>query len=87
MYWFFGVLGSLAFKLLFDTVGQTSAEVFLTLFAVATVYLVIVWIGTWRAADKFTGNEIWGVAAKLMVTFSALSILTTYLVLFSPREA
>jgi hypothetical protein len=72
MYWFFGVFGSLAIKFLFNTVGQASDSVFLTLFVIATAYFIVVWIGIWRAADKFEGDEIWVVLSKLMVAFGVL---------------
>jgi hypothetical protein len=72
-YWSFGVLGSFAIKFLFSTVGQASDSVFLTLYAIATIYLVIVWIGIWRAADKFQGDEIWVVVSKVMVAFGILT--------------
>ncbi|TAK64846.1 hypothetical protein [Methylobacter sp.] len=71
-YWGFGVLGSFVIRFLFSTIGQASASMFLILFAIATVYMGIVWLGIWRAADKFEGNEIWIVASKIMVAIGVL---------------
>lgn len=71
-YWIYGVIGSLATKFLFNTVGQSSATAFLTIYIVATVYFIAVWIGIWRASDKFVGDGGWIVAARIMVAISIL---------------
>lgn len=36
------------------------------------VYYVVVYIGIWNAATKFTGTKVWSILAKFMVIIVAI---------------
>lgn len=70
-YWFYGVFGSLLTKFGFTLLGLSHATTAIFAFALVTeAYFIMVWIGIWRAADQYTGDGIWVVAAKIMVAFA-----------------
>ncbi|WP_295882319.1 serine/threonine-protein kinase [uncultured Thiohalocapsa sp.] len=44
-----------------------SLPVLLLVLLLFTAYRVVALVGTWRAADRFTGSKVWGVLSKLVV--------------------
>lgn len=65
-YWLFGVIGSFVWGLLLGGVkpGSILAIVAVVLFL---VYIVMVNVGTWRAASRYDGPKVWAILAKMAV--------------------
>lgn len=65
-YWGFGVLGGLLWAIPLSIVTPGS---FVALFMVAAMfsYIIIVNVGTWRAASRYQGPKTWATLAKIAV--------------------
>lgn len=76
-YWLFGVAAG--FVLNVTLRGFTSVGVVMLLFLIYTAYMAFVFLGVWRASDKYTGRKVWAVLAKvatvLGVVFLSLGLL------------
>lgn len=72
-YWFYtvfaGFVWSIAFGMLQIVPGSGAAKLFLSCMA---VYFVIVYVGVWRAANKYQGNKGLARLAKFCVVFGVL---------------
>ncbi len=71
-YWGFGVLGSILVlaPVVLCSPGSTPAVLIGAAFC---VYVVIVNVGIWRAANKYTGHILWAGLAKLAAMLSMLA--------------
>lgn len=65
-YWVYGALASCLWgiALRFVTPGSALA---ITLVLAFVIYLVVINVGIWRAADRYTGYAIWAILAKFAV--------------------
>jgi uncharacterized membrane protein len=81
-FWLFGVGGGLALGLpifsamlaLTDVPDDTTASIFLSALGFLLVYLTWVFVGIWRAANKYQGDEAWVVLAKIPVVAGTFNI-------------
>lgn len=75
-YWLFGVLGNLMFIVPIALAAATKSMPILVLALLASVvYSLIVAVGIWRAADKYLGQKVWAVLAKIAVILGILRLL------------
>lgn len=42
-------------------------------------YYFVVYVGIWRAANKFRGNKLWEILAKFVVIVTVLPIAISFL--------
>ncbi len=72
-YWVYGIVAGfvwgIALGLLAPVPGSGAAKLFLACMA---VYSVVVYVGIWRAANKYQGKQAWVSLAKFAVVFGAL---------------
>lgn len=72
-YWIFGqaagFIWGLALSALQLSPGSAVAKIFLSLMA---AYFIFVFIGIWRASNKYQGNKSWARLAKLSVVLGAI---------------
>lgn len=83
-YWLFGVIGSFVWGLLLGGVkpGSILAIVGVVLFL---VYIVMVNVGTWRAASRYDGPRAWAILAKMAVAaIPALIVVGTIAAIVIP---
>lgn len=74
-YWAYGVLGGVLWAALFIALQPKPggiAEIFCRALFVA--YYVLVYVGIWRAADKYKGEKVWAVLAKFMILIIVLPL-------------
>lgn len=74
-YWVYGVLGGIVWAvgiLALSPEPDSNLDQILRFLLVA--YAVVVYIGIWQAASKYTGNRAWAILAKFMVIVVALPI-------------
>lgn len=55
-----------------------------TIESIYVIYFIHVLLGMWRASDKYTGNQIWAVLAKIYVVLGTIMILRSIFVDFLP---
>lgn len=72
-YWVYGVVAGfiwgIALGVLQPVPGSGTAKVFVACMA---AYFVVVYIGVWRAANKYQGKKAWASLAKFAVVVGAL---------------
>lgn len=72
-YWVYGVLGGVVWAVgilaLRPEPGSDFAKI---IYFMMVAYYVVVYIGIWKAANKFTGNNLWAILAKLVVVIVVL---------------
>jgi hypothetical protein len=81
-FWLFGMGGGLLFVLplfammlaLTDVPDNVTASIFLAALGLLAIYLVWVFVGIWRAANKYSGNPVWAILAKIAVGMGILNI-------------
>ena len=81
-FWLFGVGGGLVLGLpifsamlaLTDVPDDITAMVFLAALGFLLVYLTWVFVGIWRASNKYSGERIWVVLAKIAVVAGTFNI-------------
>lgn len=80
-YWIYGVLVSFLLNgavLLIsrNLVGITGAPWLLLVFwAISILYTLFIAVAIWRSADKYPGQKVWAILAKVMVVLSVLRTL------------
>lgn len=72
-FWLWGFLGSLIWGFLWGFIlvaaGMTSPMV---ISIVGLVYSIFAWVSIWRSSDKYTGQKIWAILAKVMVVLGVV---------------
>ena len=56
------------------------------LFLVYIPYLIIVLMGVWNSAKKYTGSSIWSGLAQLIVVLNILMILTVFFMIVGQKD-
>ena len=64
-YWLYGVVVGVFVNFIANMI--TSVEGYVILMLGYTVYEIPVLLGTWHAADNYTGSNVWAVLAKIAV--------------------
>lgn len=85
-YWLFGVIGSFVWGLLLGGVkpGSVLAIVGVVLFL---IYIVMVNVGTWRAASRYDGPKAWAILAKMAVAaLPAILVIGTLAAIVIPAK-
>ncbi len=82
-FWCFGLLGSIVWMVTLISLSAAfpssiTAESSIWIVGLFMVYLGGVFLGIWRAADKYTGTPVWQVLAKFSVVVSAIPIGISY---------
>lgn len=83
-YWLFGILAGFAWAIPMATVtpGSIAAVVVVLLYL---AYYVMVNVGVWRAAGKYSGPKVWAVLARLAVAaIPALMVIGTIAAIVIP---
>ena len=72
-YWLWGVVAGFAWGVALGVIkpgpGSAAAQILVSLMA---AYFVFVYVGIWRAANKYQGKKAWATLAKFAVVFGAL---------------
>lgn len=72
-YWIYGVIASfiwgISLRVLQPVPGSGTAKLFLTCMV---AYFFVVYVGIWRAANKYQGKKVWVSLAKFAVVLGAL---------------
>jgi len=78
-YWVFGVLGGFLWGIAFEMLDVQNGSVgtFLLLAGMCGYYAVV-YVGIWRAAEKYTGKKIWAVLAKCAVVLGGLLFFRSF---------
>jgi hypothetical protein len=74
-YWVFGVGGRFAWAILIEIVGYSNKVGALLLFVLMLAYSIVVYIGIWRAADKYTGRSEWALLSKCVVVIGFIFLI------------
>ena len=82
-FWLFGVGGGLllglplfaAMMALTDVPDDATATVFVSALGLLLIYVIWVFVGIWRASDKYLGSRSWAVLAKVVVAADSLIII------------
>lgn len=82
-HWVYGVVGGFAWGIalvvLQPVPGSGTAKVFLGCWA---AYFAFVYVGEWRAANKYQGKRIWASLAKFGVVFGTLVGIIPVVIVF-----
>jgi hypothetical protein len=81
-FWLFGMGGGLVLGLpifsamlaLTDVPDDTTASIFLAALSFLLVYLIWVFVGIWRAANRYSGEKAWAVLAKIAAVAGTFNI-------------
>ena len=78
-YWVFGVLGGFFWGIAFNMFDSPNARIG-TYFLLAGMcgYYTVVYVGIWRAAERYAGKKIWAVLAKCAVVFSVFFLIRNF---------
>lgn len=72
-YWVYGVLGGFVWAVGILAINpEQKSDLQQTIYLLMGAYYFVVYVGIWRAADKFTGSKIWAILAKFVVVIVAL---------------
>jgi len=75
-YWIYGVVAGLIWSIALEIIqpvpGSGTAKVFLSCMA---AYFVVIYVGIWRAANKYKGRKAWISLAKFAVVIGALVVV------------
>lgn len=72
-YWLYGVLVRVVVGIISN--AATSIGGFVILMLAYTAYETAVIMGTWRAANKYQGQKIWAVLAKITVVLGVVMLV------------
>ena len=76
-YWIFGVLVGFLYRIVVTlTLTLESLGVFSLIYLAGCGYFTVVFIGVWRASERYKGPVIWAGLAKVAVILGGISILT-----------
>lgn len=74
-YWLYGVVVQMIGNMLLTAVAPSlGATLVLILHLALMIYWVVAAIGTWRAADRYQGNKLWPVLAKVAIVLGFLTL-------------
>ncbi len=83
-YWVYGFLVNLLFSFVITLSMKTGSKALLLLFfSLGSIWSIIVMIGIWNVAKKYTGSKLWSFLARVAVILGMLSIVFQILVIFS----
>jgi hypothetical protein len=77
-YWLFGVLGRLIWAVAIDLLRPSTGIEMYPLLAGMIGYSIVVYVGIWRAADKYTGRREWVFLAKIVVVMGFVLLIRTF---------
>jgi hypothetical protein len=80
-YWLFGVLGNFLLSLPGYLLIELVPIVIYTLFTLA--YGVIVLLGIWNSASRYTGFKLWSILAKLAAIIGILYAIMTIFIMIT----
>ncbi|MFT6909603.1 MAG: hypothetical protein ACJAS1_006326 [Oleiphilaceae bacterium] len=79
-YWVLGVLASFVWAVAFVSIKNffdfdTNNEAVKFLYFLMIAYLVVVYMGIWNSAGKYTGPKVWQIMGKFIVVITAIPII------------
>jgi hypothetical protein len=77
-YWVFGVLGRLIWVIAIDLLRPNARIETFLLSAGMIGYSIVVYVGIWRAADRYTGRKEWAFLAKCVVVLGVILLVRTF---------
>ncbi len=77
-YWLYGFLVSVIVEIIARVI--TSPEILIVILVGYTAYIIPVFMGVWRASDKYAGPEVWAVLAKIIVVLNCLLLAVSFIV-------
>jgi hypothetical protein len=72
-YWLYGVLVSIAFRILTAVIPSIPVIVILSLVWIA--YSIPLYMGIWRAATRYSGPKVWSILAKIMLGLGIIALI------------
>jgi len=79
-YWAYGVLGGIVWGVgIFTLKPDPQGTLIWFVWFIFAVYYIIVYIGIWQAATKYSGRKIWAILAKFAVIVVVLPLVITLL--------
>jgi len=72
-YWLYGVLVGFIVNIAIKPI--TSIGLLVIIMLAYTAYEILVFMGTWRAANKYQGSKIWAALAKIAVVLGVIMLV------------
>ncbi|MDD4929608.1 MAG: hypothetical protein PHP85_10055 [Gallionella sp.] len=74
-YWVYGVLGGIVWVVaIFSLNPEPEGDLIKLVWGLFACYYFVVYVGVWKAANKYIGSKVWAVLAKFAVIVVALPI-------------
>ena len=80
-YWLYGVLLSVVVNILSSAISSTETLVIIVLALAA--YSVPLYMGIWKAANKYKGQKIWSILAKIATVLGVIMVVSSLMTLAS----
>ena len=80
-YWLYGVLVGFVTNILIMAISSTGILVVVSLALVA--YSVPLYLGVWRAANKYEGQKIWSILAKIATVLGVIMLAGSFMAVVS----
>lgn len=80
-YWLFGVLVGFVFNILVNLVS--SVDIIIAMLLLFIGYSIPLYLGIWRAANRYAGSKVWSVLAQIMTIISVLILVYTFILIVS----
>lgn len=75
-YWVYGILGGIVWGVGILALRLSSQnDIANIIFFMMMAYYIVVYVGIWKAANKFTGKKLWSILAKFVVIMSILQFV------------
>lgn len=72
-YWAYGVGGNIAMKLFLLTLAVAMPVLALPVLLLSLIYSIFISVAIWRSANKYEGNRLWAILAKIAIIFGVLN--------------
>jgi hypothetical protein len=83
-YWVYGVLGGIIWSIgIFAINPAPDGNLVKIIWFIFACYYFVVYVGVWKAANKFVGNKVWAILAKFAVIIVVLPAAIHFLKWFS----
>lgn len=79
-YWVYGVLGGIVWGVgIFALDPAPDGNLVKILWLIFACYYLVIYVGVWKAANKFIGNKTWAILAKFAIIVVVLPIAIHFL--------
>lgn len=79
-YWVYGVLGGIVWGVGISALEpDPEGELLKVMWQLFACYYFVVYVGIWKAANKFSGNKAWAILAKFAIIVVVLPVVIHFL--------